>query len=177
MKPSLQRALIALRSFPSVKAAARSVGTRPETLLRMTLESDALAAAYEECLYGVVRQRAEGERDAKKREEENTAASRVTVRAEEKRMTRVIAGHGGDPRFAAAAVHQRLNRERKQERAADLEAALNSIASILSGENDVVVPPARPDDGADRWCANCGDSRVDDPCEVCGRHTRCEGAR
>ncbi len=73
---------------------------------------------------------------------------------------------------ATAALHKRLNRERRQEKATEIEAAIDAVDDIIAGKNDVAVPPLRVLDVWDRWCANCKSHRVDDPCEVCARHTR-----
>jgi hypothetical protein len=137
----------------------------------MTRQSDKIAAAYEECLLGMVRQRAAGERAAAERARE-TQISRVSERAVERREARFFAATGRDPCLAAAVLHKRLNRERRQEKAADIEDALESIDAIIAGK-DIPTPPAIVA-VCDRWCANCKAHRVDDPCEVCARHTLSE---
>lgn len=170
MAVSRERALIALRSFPSVAAAARSIGTSSETLLRLTLGDDELSYAYEECVSGVVRQRQMEEHDAEARQKK-AEAPRVTVRTAERRKARMFAAAGKNPQNAAAALHRRLNHERRQERAADIEAAIDAVDEIISGKRDIAVPTKKVLDVWDRWCANCKAHRIDDPCEVCNRKT------
>jgi len=170
MTPSRQRALIALRSFPSVAAAARSVGTTPQTLLRMAVVDDEVRAAYEECVHGVVLQRLEGERDAAKRQRA-ASAPRVSVRAAERRLARIFAVAGKNPSLARGALHKRLNREVRQEKAAAIEAAIDAVDDLISGKSDMAPIPQRVLDVFDRWCGNCKSHRIDDPCEVCNRKT------
>lgn len=166
-KPSRQRALIALRSFPSVSAAARSVGTTPSTLMRMTLNDTELLEAYEECVYGVIRQRRHEVQAAEKRAQEKP---RVSERTAERRMARLFAATGRDPRIVAAALHKRLNREHRQEKAANIKATLAALDELMRGRPSS-PPSQRVLDTWDRWCANCQAHRVDDPCEMCNRHT------
>lgn len=170
MTVSKQRALIALRSFPSVRAAAQSVRASPNTLLRMTLDDDELAKAYEECVYGIVRQRGEEERAAAKRARK-AQIPRVSERAAERRKARIFAAVGRNPRIAAAALHKRLNHERRQEKTANIKAAIDAVDNIIAGKNDGPPPSLHVLDVWDRWCANCKAHRIDDPCEVCSRHT------
>lgn len=117
---SPQRALIALRTFPSVSAAARSIGCHHATLLRMTVGDSEIAEAYDECVNGLVAARQREEVDAAKRAAPEPP--RVTVKAAESRKARFFAAVGADPKLAAGLLHARLN-------------------------------------------------RVDDPCDICGRHT------
>lgn len=170
MTASRERALIALRSFPSVAAAARSMGTNPMALLRLTLGDDELSVAYEECLSGVIRQRQLEEQAAENRQKK-AEKPRVTVRTAERRKARFLAAIGEDPRKAAAILHARLNREKRQEKAADIEAALDAVDEIIAGKRDLAIPTKKMLDVFDRWCANCKSHRVDDPCEVCNRKT------
>lgn len=136
----------------------------------MTLDNEEIAAAYEECVHGVVRQRGDGERDAAKRAKK-ALIPRVTERTAEKRKARLFAASGSDPRIAAAALHRRLNHERRQEKAADIEAAIDAVDALIRGEKDIPTPTKSVLDVFDRWCANCKSHRVDDPCEVCNRKT------
>lgn len=167
---SRQRILIALRSFPSVAAAARSIGTTPERLLRATVSDPEVTGAYEECLHGVVRQRSEGERDAEKRQRD-AEEPRVTERTARARQARWFAATGRDPRLAAGALHARLNREARETKAAAIRAAIVAVDAMLADKSSAPIPPKRVLDVFDRWCANCKAHRVDDPCEVCARHT------
>jgi hypothetical protein len=137
--------------------------------MRLTLGDDELAEAYEECVYGVVRQRQEGERDAAKRARE-AAKPRITERTAEKRKARLFAAIGKDPRIAAAALHKRLNYQKRQDRAADIEEAIDAVDAMIA-QKIPMTPSLRVLDVWDRWCANCKAHRVDDPCEVCNRHT------
>lgn len=168
MRVSRQRALIALQSFESVSAAAKSLGVETVTLLRMTLKDQKLAEAYRDCVNGVVRKRESEKRKAEKRERE-AKKPRVTERTAERRKARFFAATGRDPRLAAASLHKRLNHERRQEKAADLEAAIDAVDALIEGRP--VVPTKRVLDVFDRWCGRCKSERVDDPCEVCGMHT------
>ena len=170
MKPSRQRALIALRSFTSVAAAARSVGTNANTLLRMTVGDQELGRAYRECRDGVLRARQREEAAASGREKK-VAESRITERAAERNQRRLFRLRGQDPAVAVAALHKRLNRERRQEKAADLKEALDRLDELQAEARTVKPVTKRTLDVWDRWCANCKEHRVDDPCEVCSRHT------
>lgn len=169
MSVSRQRALIALKSHPSVKAAARSIPCDPSTLLRLTVGDPELATAYENCVSGVIHQRGEEERAAAKRERE-AAKPRVTERAAEKRKARFFAATGRNPRMAAAALHKRLNHERRQEKMADLEAAIDACDQLLAGSKDV-LPLPRALKAWDRWCATCKTHVLENPCENCNRYT------
>jgi len=153
-----------------VAAAARSIPTTPNTLLRLTLGDPELQTAYEQCVSGVLRDRRDQELAAKK-QERKAAAPRVTERTAERRKARLFATIGKDPRIAAAALHKRLNHEKRQEKAADLEAALDSLAELQT-TGKLTKPIAKETlDLWDRWCARCKAYRVDDPCEVCRCHT------
>lgn len=167
-RPSRQRALIALRSMDSVAKAARSIGCRPETLLRMAVGDDEMTEAYENCVHGVIRQRGEQERaEAKRQREANKPIDERTV---ERRTARFFAKIGKDPRIAAASLHKRLNHERRQEKAALLEEALDAVEARAA--NRPLKPPSRNlVEVFDRWCGRCKEHRVDDPCEMCGLHT------
>lgn len=169
MRPSKQRALIALRSFSSVAAAARSCKTSPPVLVRMTVGDDELTEAYENCVHGVIRQRGEEDRAAAKRQRD-AAKPRVSERTAEKRKMRFFAAVGRDPRVAAAALHKRLNHEKRQEKAALIEEAIDAVDAMIA---ERPLPPMRHNvvHAFDRWCANCKEHRVDNPCEVCCRYT------
>lgn len=170
MRPSRQRALIALRSFSSVAAAARSLRCDPSTLMRMTIGDEELTEAYENCVYGVIRQRGEEERAATKRQRD-AAKPRVSERTAERRKARLFAAAGKDPRLAAAALHKRLNHERRQEKAAAIEEAIDAVDEMIANRPVSKPPRLRLFEAFDRWCAHCKADRVDDPCEVCNRHT------
>lgn len=125
--------------------------------------------AYEECVGGIIRDRRKEESAAAKRERKAMAV--VTERTVERRKSRFFAAIGKDPRVAAAALHKRLNHERRQEKAADIEEALDNLAEIQATAR-LAKPVAKSTlDLWDRWCGHCKSHRVDDPCEVCGRHT------
>lgn len=168
-KPSKQRALIALRSFPSVTAAARSMRCGRDVLVRMTVGDEELTEAYENCLHGVIRQRGEEVRAAAKRQRD-AATPRITERTAELRKQRVFAAAGGNPGIARAALHKRLNHEKRQEKAALLEEAIDAVDAMIA---ERPLPPMRRNivKAWDRWCANCKEHRVDNPCEVCCRYT------
>jgi hypothetical protein len=165
---SRQRALIALRSYPSVKAAARSIPTTPAALLRMTLGDPEVSRAYEECVSGVLRDRRDEEVAARKRAQPPPL---VTVRTAERRRARFFATVGKDPKLASAALHKRLNHERRQEKIADLKAALGCIDEIQGHAQAMKPIPKSVLDLWDRWCGHCKAHRLDDPCDVCHRHT------
>ena len=170
MKVSRQRALIALKSHVSLKAAALSIPTTPEVLLRLTLDDPELTEAYKQCVDGTLRRRLKEEEALEKRAKASEVRP-VSERTEEKRKMRFFAAVGRDPRVAAAALHARLNKQRKQDKAADLEEALDRLAELQSvGKVSKPISKAVLD-VIDRWCGNCKEHRVDDPCEVCGRHT------
>ncbi len=168
-RPTKQRALIALRSFPSVAAAARSCSTSPPVLVRMTVGDDELTEAYENCVHGVIRQRGEEGRAAAKRQRD-AEKPRITERTAEKRKARLFAAVGKDPRIAQAALHKRLNHEKRQEKAALIEEAIDAVDAMIS---ERPLPPTKRNvvHAFDRWCANCKEHRVDNPCEVCCRYT------
>lgn len=161
---SKQRVLIALRSFESIAAAARSVRTGPYTLLRMALNDSEIGVAYKECIEGKIRRR-EAEKRAAEKREHDAKVPRITERAAEKRTARFFAAVGRDPKLAAGALHKRLNREARQERAADLEAAIDAIDDLIAGRPK--VPTMQVLSVIDRWCGRCQAERIDDPCEVC----------
>jgi hypothetical protein len=166
---SPQRALIALRSFPSVAAACRSIGCKPDRLLRMTLADPELATAYDECLHGLVAARQREEIEAAKRAA--PPPPRITVRAAEKSKARFFAAIGRDPRLAAGALHARLNKEERETKRAIIEAAIAAVDS-MAATSSLTKPVPSVKEVWDRWCAKCQDWRIDDPCEQCGRHTR-----
>lgn len=168
MKVSRARALIALRSYPNVASAARSIPTTPNTLLRMTLGDPEISKAYEECVHGILRDRHDEEVAAFKRA---NPPPRVTVRIAEKRKKRFFAAIGKNPALAVGALHKRLNHERRQEKVAALEAAIESIDQLQNHASEMTPISKNVLDLWDRWCANCKAHRVDDPCEVCRRHT------
>jgi hypothetical protein len=167
MKVSPQRALIALRSFPSVAAAARSISCKPGTLLRMTVDNEELAHAYSECVDGSVAARQREALAAERRAKPEPP--RLTVRAAEKREARFFAAVGRNPHIAAAALHRRLNHEHRQEKAADIEAAIDAVDAVIADKPLAFIPAVN--NVWDRWCAKCKEYRVDDPCEVCDRKT------
>lgn len=166
--PSKQRALIALRSYESVAAAARSIGTTRDTLLRMAFNEPEVGVAYKECVEGKIRRREQEKRAAQKRQQEKEKP-RITERTAERRTARLMAAAGRDPRVAAAALHKRLNREARQEKAADLEEAIEAIDELIAGRPK--VPSLRVLSVIDRWCGRCQAERIDDPCEVCNCKT------
>lgn len=169
MPPSRQRALIALRSFTTVKAAARSCGTTPSVLRRLALADDHILAAYRACLNGVSLAHIEEERLERVRE-----ANKVhpPVLVAERRLARWFAASGRDPRVAAAALHKRMNHEAWQTKLADVEDAIEALDTMAA--NRPMGPVSRGMiDVFDRWCSHCQADRVDDPCEVCTRHTVC----
>lgn len=167
-KPSEQRVLIALRSFTSVAAAARSVGVSTDTLRRMALRDEEIRVAYQDCVSGVNLQRADVTRAEAKRAKEATIP-KVTERTAENRMKRLFASTGRDPKLAAAALHRRLNREARETKRVALTEAVAAVDNLLAGRP--TVPTKATLDAFDRWCANCKAHRVDDPCEVCNRKT------
>lgn len=167
-RPSRQRALIALRSYRTLKAAAKSAACDPSTLLRMTVGDEELTRAYEECVYGVLAQRKDAETEAAKRKKEEETPPNL-VKLETRRLQRGIAANGGNPRIARAVLHKRLNHQRRQEKMADLEEAIDAVDSRI--DNPIPTPPVVEDTVVDRWCRRCRDYRVDDPCEECGCHT------
>lgn len=166
---SKQRALIALRSFPTLAAAARSVGVDPRILMRMAAADADVQAAYKFCLEGVVRAKQAEERREAERARKAAEPPVVTERVAERRKARFFAAVGADPKLAAAALHKRLNRERRQEKAAELEEAIDAVNELIAGRH--LVPTKRVLDVIDRWCGRCQCERVDDPCEVCGCKT------
>jgi hypothetical protein len=136
----------------------------------MTLGDPEMHDAYENCVHGVIRVRGEEERAAAKRERD-AAKPRVTERTAERRKARLFAAAGKDPRIAKAALHKRLNRERRQEKAAAIEEAIDAVDDMIA-KRPLSKPPTREVfEAFDRWCANCNADRCDDPCEVCNRHT------
>lgn len=169
-KPSRQRVLIALRSFATVAAASRSIGVSPSTILRMTVNDTELTKAYTECRDGIVASRARLSADAEKRKRDSEQRV-LSVREVERRKARLFAAIGADPRIAAAAIHKRMNHEIRQSKMADLEDALESVEEVQ--RTGKISKPIKRSvvDVWDRWCGNCKEHRVDDPCEVCGRHT------
>lgn len=168
-KLSQQRALIALKSFPTVKAAARSVGVSTSVLTRMAARDPKLAKAYDDCVSGAARKRQQEEEAAAKRRKEAEKGN-VSVRIAEKRKMRFFAAVGKDPRVAAAALHKRLNHEERQDKAAALEEAIDAVDAMIAREPPKPIT-RKMVDVWDRWCRNCNEYRVDDPCEVCSRHT------
>lgn len=168
MRPSEQRALIALRSFVSVTAAARSLRTTANTLQRMALEDEEIRIAYQDCVSGVNWQRDEVSRaEAKRAKKANTP--RVTEQTAEKRAARLFFLSGRDPKLAAGALHSRLNREARATKRKALSEAISAMDNLIAKRP--VAPTRAALDAFDRWCANCKSHRVDDPCEVCNRKT------
>lgn len=135
----------------------------------MAVGDDELTEAYENCVYGVVRQRGEEERAAAKRQRD-AEKPRITERTAEIRKTRLFAAVGKNPAVARAALHKRLNHEKRQDKAALIEEAIDAVDAMIA---ERPLPPTRRNvvHAFDRWCANCKEHRVDDPCEVCNRHT------
>ena len=168
MRPSEQRALIALRSFVSVAAAARSIKTTVQTLQRMALYDEEIRIAYQDCVSGVNLQRAEVTR-AEARRAKEADVPKVTERTAEKRAARFFAASGKNPRLAAAALHKRLNHEKRETKRKALSEAISSLDDLIAKRP--VAPTKAALDVFDRWCANCKSHRVDDPCEVCNRKT------
>jgi len=162
MSVSRERALIALRSFPSVAAAAKSIGCHTSTLLRLTVGDPEVMEAYDECVNGLVAARQREEVDAAKRAAPEPP--RVTVRNAEKRKARIFAAAGGDPRIAAAALHARLNKEERETKRAAIEAAVAAV-DAMAANAPLTKPALAVKDVWDRWCAKCQDWRIDDPCE------------
>ncbi len=166
MALSIQRVRIALSSFHTLRAAARSIGVKEETLTRFVAANPELSRAYQECVSGLARRRASEEKRITERARERP---RVTVRQAEKRKARFFAAIGRDPRIAAAALNKRLNHERRQDKAAALEEAIDAVDDLIAGRP--LRPIVRAHHVIDRWCARCKSWRVDDPCDVCGMHT------
>lgn len=169
MALSRQRALIALRSFPSVRAAARSVGVAPITLTRFARTDGELREALEQCIRGIVRARASAEK-AEEKQARKAEFPRDPVRAAECRKAIVLASYGRDPMLANGMLHARMNRQARQEKAADMEDALDGLADVHAAAK-LARPPTAAHNPEDRWCLRCKTERADDPCEVCGRHT------
>lgn len=128
-----------------------------------------IAKAYQACSSGIVAARHREERDAKKRERD-AKAPRVSERTAERRKERFFAAVGKDPVLARAALHKRLNREKRQEKAAKLEEAIDAVDDMIKNR-PLKIPTTRQIDAFDRWCANCKEYRLDCPCEVCNRYT------
>jgi len=170
MSLSKQRALMALRSFRTLAAAARSCSVYPSTLVRMAATDPEVSKAYQDCVgrknAAISREQTDAVRREKKAEQRPISDS-----AAERNQRRLFFLSGKDPAVAVAALHGRLNRERRQDKMADLEDAIESIEAIVS--NRPLSKPVRKSvtDIWDRWCGKCQAHRVDDPCEVCNRHT------
>jgi hypothetical protein len=167
-KVSRERALIALRSFPSIRAAARSIGCTGSTLLRMTVSDTELAEAYEACVGGTIaaRQREEVAQERRARE----PPPRITERQVERRKARFFAATGRDPRVAAAALHSRLNAEARETKRVAILQAIDAVEAMQMNK-PIPLPPVVKEVW-DRWCARCQAYRVDDKCEVCGYRTQ-----
>ncbi len=135
----------------------------------MTVGDDEMTEAYENCIHGVIRARGEEERAAAKRQRD-VEKPRISERTAELREARFFAAVGKDPRVAAAALHKRLNHEKRQEKAALIEGAIDAIDAMIA---ERPLPPTRRNivHAFDRWCAKCKEHRVNNPCEVCCRYT------
>lgn len=168
--PSRQRALIALRSHRSVAAAARSCATTTQSLTRLTVGDNELTKAYQDCVSRKNLAREREAKDAGNRAKE-CVPKQITEEQVERYKRKLFYLSGKDPAIAVAALHRRLNRERRQDKAVDLEEAIENLDAVQQQAG--VLKPIRKAvvDIWDRWCANCKQHRVDDPCEVCGRHT------
>lgn len=170
MAPSKSRALIALKSHNSPAKAARSCSTTTGTLTRMAAGDPEISKAYQDCVGRKNLARDRYTKDAESRAKD-LAPKQITEAQAERYKKRLFFLTGRDPAVAAAALHKRLNNERRQDKAVDLEEALESLESIQSQSS--VLKPIRKAivDIWDRWCAKCKQHVVDDPCELCGRHT------
>jgi len=137
----------------------------------MTLGDPEMHDAYENCVHGVIRVCGEEERAAAKRERDAAKPRVITERTAEKRKARLLAAAGKDPRIARAALYKRLNHERRQEKAAAIEEAIDAVDEMIAKRPMSKPTTLKVFDAFDRWCANCKADRCDDPCEVCNRHT------
>ena len=165
-KPSRQRALMALRSFRSIAAAARSCRTTARTLFRMTLDDEDVREAYEVCAY-----RAKGFREFKNARIKSIVMGGTTTQIsdDELKIANRFVDAGMDPSHAAGTLHKRINDNQRKERD---EAKRDAVANIdaMAAEPMPNAPTAELHT-SDRWCTNCMLDRCDDPCEVCSRHT------
>lgn len=100
----------------------------------------------------------------------NTSADSA-VRREEKRWCAGFRLAGDDPRLAVAALHRKLNSDRKRRDSVARSEAAASVDHIQQACKVTAPPRKTTKASVDRWCAFCKEERVDRKCEVCGRPT------
>lgn len=162
--PSKQRALIALRSFPSIAAAARSIGCKI-TELRT-------AAGQEACDAAVARAR-QSRIEAKLPAPIPDVPDAVTDREFEEsrsqkiRRTSWVKYGNGVGKSASAEFHRRLNTVKRLQKQSDIDTALSKLALMHA------APLARPEVTAvgEYYCRFCKTDVAHDPCENCDRKT------
>ena len=160
-RPSKQRVLIALRSFRSVAAAARSMRCNQEMLSRMISEDDDLADAKRKMdrvdvgALRVLHQRNPGRHEVRASDEKKAKKRGYQI--------------GRNPVSAVALMHKRINDRERRERFATRKAAIDSVDAMMSTPTS--APQVATHDTPDRYCNNCETERCDDPCEVCCCHT------
>ena len=160
--PSKQRALIALRSFYSVAAAARSMRYNPDGLRRMISKDPDLKAAHDKMSKVVTS-------DLVGFPGRATDGPIGFAAKEEKRAKKKAYLSGRSQASAAAIMHKRKNDSERRERFAKRKAGIDSVDAMMVGPTS--DPQVATHDTPDRYCNNCETERCDDPCEVCCCHT------
>lgn len=161
---SKQRARIALRSFPTLAAAAASVGCGPRVLARMRDTDPELRKAFE----------ARGGRNVAVSQLDEVPVPTAITEYEVRRRIRMRAGiafeQGGSGPPPIVAIARMHFRQETAKRAAKRRA----VDDALLRESAAVVPaaPRAMSIAADRWCACCRTHVTEDPCENCNRKTR-----